>query len=72
MLPQQIPIVWDETLDSKPTKDQLVQYIKTHHPDFIADLDNPESQKFLERFYEMWVNDSDFLPDIVLPEIIKD
>ncbi|QSV61623.1 MAG: hypothetical protein HEQ26_01490 [Dolichospermum sp. DL01] len=66
MLPQQLPIVWDETLDCKPTKDQLIQYIKTHHPDFIPELNNPDSQKFLERFYEMWVQDFDLghIPNI--------
>ncbi|WYL97565.1 MAG: DEAD/DEAH box helicase family protein [Gloeotrichia echinulata IR180] len=65
MLPE-IPVVWDETLDSQPTKDQLIQYIKTHHPDFIPELNNPDSQKFLERFYKMWVENFDIghIPNI--------
>jgi hypothetical protein len=58
MLPE-IPVVWDEKLDFKPTKDKLIQFIKTHHPDFITDLDNSNSQKFLERLYQQWAESFD-------------
>lgn len=65
MLPE-IPVVWDETLDSKPTRDQLIQYIKTHEPDFIPDLDNTDSQKYLERLYQRWAETFDLghIPNI--------
>ncbi|HEY9800959.1 MAG TPA: HNH endonuclease [Leptolyngbyaceae cyanobacterium] len=65
MLPE-IPVVWDETIDSKPTKDQLIQFIKTHEPDFISDLDKPESQKYLERLYKRWAENFDMghIPNI--------
>ncbi|NEP79264.1 MAG: DEAD/DEAH box helicase family protein [Okeania sp. SIO3B3] len=48
----EIPVVWDETLDYQPSKDQLTQFIKTHEPDFVPDLDKPDSYKYLERLYK--------------------
>lgn len=58
MLPE-IPVVWDEKLDYKPTKDKLIQYIKTHEPDLISDLDNPDNHRLLERLYQRWAESFD-------------
>jgi len=58
MLPT-IPVVWDEKLNSKPTKDKLIQFIKTHEPDLISDLDNPDNHRLLERLYQRWAESFD-------------
>lgn len=58
ILPQ-IPVVWDETLDFKPTKDQLIQFIKTHEPDLIGLLDDTNSYLALERLYKRWTENFD-------------
>lgn len=61
-----IPVVWDETLNSQPTIDQLIQFIKTHEPDLIPQLDNPDSQIILERLYIRWAENFDLghIPNI--------
>ncbi|XZO00480.1 MAG: DEAD/DEAH box helicase family protein [Microcoleus sp.] len=58
MLPE-IPVVWDEKVDSKPTKDKLIQFIKTHESDLISHLDNPDSHQLLERLYQRWAESFD-------------
>ncbi|MEG3838935.1 DEAD/DEAH box helicase family protein [Microcoleus sp. herbarium14] len=58
MLPE-IPVVWDEKLDSKPTKDKLIQYIKTHHPNFITYLQDPQYEPLLIGLYQQWAESFD-------------
>jgi hypothetical protein len=54
-----IPVVWDETLDSHPTKDKLIQYIKTHHPDFITYLQDTQYEPLLIGLYKQWAESFD-------------
>lgn len=62
----EIPVVWDEKLDSQPSREQLTQYIKTHEPDLSNQLDNPSSQIVLERLYIRWIENFDLghIPNI--------
>lgn len=65
MLPE-IPVVLDETLNSKPTKEQLTQYIKTHHPDFISYLQDQQFEPLLIGLYKQWAESFDIghIPNI--------
>jgi hypothetical protein len=65
MLPE-IPVVWDEKIDSSPTQDQLIQFIKTHEPDLIGLLNDANSYLVLERLYTRWAENFDLghIPNI--------